>query len=58
MWVEAMVWLWGPVAVGLGVWVVWRMLTLHAEVRALRHRVERLEADTAARNGQRSAAYS
>ncbi len=58
MWVEEMVWLWGPAAGGLGGWVVWRLLTPHAEVRALRHRVARLEADTAARHGQRSAAYS
>ena len=58
MCLEEMVWLWGPIAGGLGLWVVWRVLTLHAQVRALRHRVERLEADTADRNSQRSAAYS
>jgi uncharacterized protein YbjT (DUF2867 family) len=58
MWLEEMVWLWGPSAGGLGLWVIWRMLTLHAEVRALRRRVERLEADKADRHSQRSAAYS
>jgi hypothetical protein len=44
MWLEEMAWLWLPVAGGLGLWVVWNTLALKAEVRALRQRLEQLQA--------------
>ena len=44
MWLEEMAWLWLPVAGGLGLWVVWNTIALKAEVRALRQRLEQLQA--------------
>jgi hypothetical protein len=52
MWLEEMAWLWVPVASGLGLWVVWSAITLKAEVRKLRQRVEHLEADLGAHNDE------
>ena len=56
MWLEEMAWLWGPMVSGIGIWVVWRVLALKAELRALRQRVERLEATMTVRSSQSSAA--
>jgi hypothetical protein len=52
MWLEEMAWLWVPIASGLGLWVVWSAITLKAEVRELRQRVERLETDIGTHNNE------
>ena len=43
MWLEELVWLWGPVVGGLGLWGVWSLISLKTEVKALRDRVAQLE---------------
>jgi len=49
MWLEEFAWLWLPVGCGVGLWVLWRIVALKAEVRALHTRMERLEDAEAAR---------
>ena len=43
MWLEELAWLWLPAVCGVGLWGLWRLVTLRIEVHALRERVERLE---------------
>lgn len=45
MWLEEFAWLWLPIAGGCGLMLIWSHIALRAAVRALRERVERLEAD-------------
>ena len=44
MWLEAAIWIWGPLAVVLGAWMVRRSLVVEQELRRLRARVQKLEA--------------
>jgi hypothetical protein len=44
MWLEASVWLWGPLACVFASWTVWRSLVVGRELQRLRERVEELEA--------------
>lgn len=43
MWLEEFVWLWGPLVGGVGLWVLWSVAALKAEVKALQLRLARLE---------------
>lgn len=43
MWLEELVWLWLPVVCGIAGWMSWQLVSVTAEVRALRRRVEQLE---------------
>ncbi len=43
MWLEELVWLWLPVVGGVAGWMIRRLISLTAEVRGLRARVEQLE---------------
>ncbi|MGE0681448.1 MAG: hypothetical protein AB7P69_11215 [Candidatus Binatia bacterium] len=43
MWLEELVWLWGPVVGGIGLWGAWNLISLKTEVKALRERVAQLE---------------
>jgi hypothetical protein len=43
MWLEELVWVWGPVVAGFGLWGAWSLISLKAEVNALRERVIQLE---------------
>jgi hypothetical protein len=43
MWLEELVWLWGPVVGGIGLWSAWNLIALKAEVKVLRARVAQLE---------------
>ena len=38
MWIEEMVWLWLPIVGGVGIWMIWSIVTLKRDVRALRQR--------------------
>lgn len=49
MWLEELAWLWLPIAGGLGIWGIWSHIALKTEVRALRERLERLEAEVSSR---------
>ncbi len=49
MWLEEMVWLWLPVAGGVGLWVIRSMIALRTEVRALRKRLDKVEAEAFSR---------
>jgi hypothetical protein len=44
MWLEASIWLWGPLAGVFAAWTIWRNLTADRELRRLRERVAELEA--------------
>jgi hypothetical protein len=44
MWLEASIWIWGPLAVVSGAWMVRRSLVVERELRRLRERVQKLEA--------------
>jgi hypothetical protein len=50
MWLEELAWLWLPAVCGVGLWGLWRLVTLRVEVRALRERVERLEEEKTVRS--------
>ena len=52
MWLEETTWLWLPTISGIGIWVVWSMLALKTEVRALRQRLERMEARATTYDGE------
>jgi len=52
MWLEEMAWLWLPVIGGVVIWVVWNTLALKAEVRALRQRLEHIEAEMTSRHNE------
>jgi hypothetical protein len=56
MWLEEMAWLWLPVAGGVGIWMIWSLVTLKTEVRALRQRLAQIEAESTSRANQESAA--
>jgi hypothetical protein len=43
MWLEEFVWLWLPAVCGVGVWALWNIVTVKAEVRVLRKRLQQLE---------------
>lgn len=43
MWLEEFVWLWGPIASGVGLWGLWSVVALKAEVKDLQHRLAHLE---------------
>jgi hypothetical protein len=43
MWLEEFVWFWLPVVCGASVWALWNIVTLKAEVRILRERLQQLE---------------
>lgn len=43
MWLEESVWLWLPIASGLGLWLGWSLVALRTQVRVLRDRVAQLE---------------
>lgn len=43
MWLEELVWVWGPLVGGVGLWCVWSLVALKAEVKALRRRMAHLE---------------
>lgn len=45
MWLEEFVWLWGPIVGGVGLWGLWSVVALKAEVKALQHRLARLEGE-------------
>ena len=45
MWLEEFVWLWGPIVGGVGLWRLWSVVALKAEVKALQHRLARLEGE-------------
>ena len=45
MWLEELVWLWGPLVGGAGLWGVWSLISLKTEVRALQQRLAQLESD-------------
>jgi len=44
MWLEEMAWLWLPIAGGMGMWMIWSIVTLKRDVRALRQRLAEIEA--------------
>jgi hypothetical protein len=52
MWLEETAWLWLPLACGAGVWGLWSLVSLKAEVRRLRERLARLEDESAARSNK------
>jgi hypothetical protein len=56
MWLEDMAWLWLPIAGGMGIWMIWSLVTLKTEVRALRQRLAQMEAESVSRANQESTA--
>jgi hypothetical protein len=56
MWLEEMAWLWLPVAGGLGIWMIWSIVTLKADVRALRQRLAQMEVGSTSRAHKESTA--
>jgi hypothetical protein len=44
MWLEEMAWLCLPSAGGVGIWVIWSIVTLKRDVRALEQRLAQIEA--------------
>jgi len=52
MWLEEMVWLWLPLAGGVGLWMMLSIIMLKRDVRALRHRLAQLEAESSAQAPQ------
>jgi hypothetical protein len=51
MWLEEM-----PVAGGLGIWMIWSIVTLRADVRALRRRLAQMEVESTSRAHKESMA--
>jgi len=47
MWLEEFAWLWLPLVCGAGLWGLWNIATLKAEVRMLRERLKQLEDEKA-----------
>jgi hypothetical protein len=43
MWLEEMAWIWIPLGCTAAAWMVWHVVAIAREVRALRTRVETLE---------------
>jgi hypothetical protein len=56
MWLEDMVWLWLPIASGVGMWMMWSLVTLTRDVRALRQRLAQIEVASDAHANQESTA--
>jgi hypothetical protein len=56
MWLEDMAWLWLPIAGGMGIWMIWSLVTLKTEVHALRQRLAQMEAESVSRANQESTA--
>jgi hypothetical protein len=56
MWLEEMVWLWLPVASGVGIWLIWSIVTLKRDVRTLRQRLAQIEAPASIHANQESTA--
>jgi hypothetical protein len=56
MWLEEMVWLWLPIAGGVGLGMMWSIVTLKRDVRALRQRLAQIEAASNAHANQESTA--
>jgi hypothetical protein len=52
MWLEETAWLWLPLAGGAGLWGLWSLISLKAEMKRLRERLARLEDQTTTRNNQ------
>jgi hypothetical protein len=44
MWLEEMVWLWLPIAGGVGMWMMGSLVTLKRDLRAVRQRLAQIEA--------------
>ena len=44
MWLEELVWLWLPIAGAVGLWMLWSLVTLKRDLRAVRQRLAQLEA--------------
>jgi hypothetical protein len=55
MWLEALAWLWGPIAAIVGAWTVWRVRRTRSELRELRERIAALEAGPATAKRRRAA---
>ncbi|MBI3249054.1 MAG: hypothetical protein HYZ50_21330 [Deltaproteobacteria bacterium] len=51
MWLEEFAWLWGPIVGGAGLWGLWSVVALKAEVKVLQQRLARLEGERAAEGG-------
>jgi hypothetical protein len=49
-----MVWLWLPIAGGVGMWMIWSLVTLKRDVRALRQQLAQIEAASSAQASQTS----
>lgn len=45
MWLEASIWLWGPLAGIFAAWTMWRGMATERELRRLHARLAELEAD-------------
>jgi hypothetical protein len=56
MWLEEMAWLWLPIAGGVGMWMIWSIVMLKRDVRALRRRLAQIEAPTITHANQESMA--
>jgi hypothetical protein len=56
MWLEEMAWLWLPIAGGVGIWMIWSIVTLKRDVRALRRRLAQIEAPMITHANQESTA--
>jgi hypothetical protein len=56
MWLEEMVWLWLPIASGVGIWMIWSLVTLKRDMRALRQRLAQIEAPSTTHVNQESTA--
>jgi len=56
MWLEEMAWLWLPIAGGVGIWMIWSIVTLKRDVRALRRRLAQIEAPAITHANQESTA--
>jgi hypothetical protein len=52
MWLEEMVWLWLPIVGGVGIWMIWSVVTLKRDLRALRQRLAQIEAASSAKAHQ------
>jgi hypothetical protein len=55
MWLEATVWLWGPILGVLGAWSIWRNVTTARQLDALHERVSKLEAENSEKVQRRAA---
>jgi hypothetical protein len=49
-------WLWLPIAGGVGMWMMWSLVTLKRDLRAVRQRLVQIEAASNAHANQQSTA--